>query len=58
MPICNISPGDTIVTSDQVRKLVNDIVISEDGTVKVTYEGAKVDYMPSNHIVLLKGPAR
>jgi hypothetical protein len=51
--ICNISPGDSIITSIGKRKLVEDIVVSEDGSVKVVYAGdAETEYMPSNHVVL------
>lgn len=51
--ICNISPGDSIITSVGKRKLVEDVVINEDGSVKVVYaNNVETEYMPSNHIVL------
>ena len=52
---CNVSKGDEIITSSRPSGgLVEDIEVTEDGTVRITYAGGGLDWLESPQIVVRK----
>lgn len=52
--ICDVSPGDVIITSSGVERIVQDVFLSEEGCTKVQYSDDSVEWLSSRQIVVRK----